>query len=320
MTEFTTTRSNHLIDPSMHVWGFEVPIYLFLGGLVAGIMVLSGFWALRKPAEQRSRALALLPWASPILISLGMLFLWLDLENGFNAHRFYMVFRPGSPMSWGSWILLGIYPASILMAWALTPSDLRDRWSQWLSAVPGLGRIVNGLGEWSLQRLGGLAWANVLMGVALGIYTGVLLGTMAARPLWNSALLGPLFLVSGLSTGAAYMLLHRLADDERRMLGKLDTGLIITEMVLLTFWMVGLASGGAAAQGALSALWGGAYTTAFWTFVVAIGLVTPLVAGLLEHRHGAVPGRLAAILVLVGGFSLRWILVSAGQYTSWISG
>ena len=37
------------------------------------------------------------------------------------------------------------------------------------------------------------------------IYTGILLNTMVARPLWNSAILGPLFLVSGLSAGAAVM-------------------------------------------------------------------------------------------------------------------
>jgi protein NrfD len=50
-----------------------------------------------------------------------------------------------------------------------------------------------------------LGWANLVLGVALGIYTGILLNTMVARPLWNSAILGPLFLVSGLSAGAAVM-------------------------------------------------------------------------------------------------------------------
>jgi hypothetical protein len=44
-----------------------------------------------------------------------------------------------------------------------------------------------------------------VLGVGLGIYTGILLNTMVARPLWNSAILGPLFLVSGLSAGAAVM-------------------------------------------------------------------------------------------------------------------
>ena len=313
MNELTSTRSNHLIDPVLHAWGWEVPIYLFLGGMVAGIMLLSGWMALRKTDDKPSRALSLLPWASPLLISIGMMFLWLDLENGFNAHRFYFVFQPGSPMSWGSWILLGIYPASILLAWTLSPSEFREGWMKRLSFVPAFERI----GSWAMGHTRFLAAANIVMGAALGIYTGVLLGTMASRPLWNSAILGPLFLVSGISTGAAFMLLYRLADRERVFLGKLDMSLIAVELLLLTLWMIGLATAGAASRGALWALVGGPHTAAFWTLVIALGLLTPLIGEWIELKHGAIPGRLPAILVLVGGLSLRWILVNAGQFTSW---
>jgi formate-dependent nitrite reductase membrane component NrfD len=128
-----------------------------------------------------------------------------------------------------------------------------------------------------------------------------------------------LFLVSGLSTGAAFMLLYRLTDQERITLGRADMGLISVELALLALWMIGLASGGASAQGALDAILGGPYTAAFWTLVVALGLVAPLVGEWLEHRHGAVPGKGTAVLVLVGGFALRWILVFAGQETGWVS-
>jgi formate-dependent nitrite reductase membrane component NrfD len=313
MNEFTSTRSNHLIDPVLHAWGWEVPIYLFLGGMVAGIMLLSGWMALRRSEDRASRALSLLPWASPLLISIGMMFLWLDLENGFNAFRFYFVFRPGSPMSWGSWILIGIYPASILLAWVLSPAGFRESWTERLSFVPGFERISG----WAEEHTRYLAAANIVMGAALGVYTGVLLGTMAARPLWNSAILGPLFLVSGISTGAAFMLLYRLSDRERLFLGRLDMSLITVELLLLALWMIGLATAGAPSRGALWALFGGPYTAAFWTLVVALGLLTPLFGEWLELRHGIIPGRLPAILVLVGGLSLRWILVYAGQFTSW---
>ena len=57
-----------------------------------------------------------------------------------------------------------------------------------------------------LQRIGlpGVA------GLALGIYTGILLSAMVARPLWNSAVLGPLFLFSGLFLiGPTLMLAYR---------------------------------------------------------------------------------------------------------------
>jgi protein NrfD len=48
-----------------------------------------------------------------------------------------------------------------------------------------------------------MALALLPLTVILGIYTGILLSAFNARPLWNNAILGPLFFVSGLSTAAA---------------------------------------------------------------------------------------------------------------------
>lgn len=325
MQEYTSTRSNALIDPGLHIWHGEVPAYLFLGGLVAGIMVLSGVWMLREPERARSRALSLLPWAAPILLSLGMLFLWLDLENRWNVARFYFTFEPGSPMSWGSWILLAIYPASILLALRMLPAELR---------VCRLSRLAKRLGrtelarraesvstrllDWADGHTRPIALANVLLGAGLGIYTGILLGALGARPLWNSAILGPLFLVSGLSTGAAFMMLYGLKDSERITFGRVDMALIAVELALIGLWLTGLVTGGSAARAAAGVILGGPYTAAFWTLVVSLGLLAPLMAEWLELRHKEVPGRLAAVLVLVGGFALRWILVYAGQHTDWM--
>lgn len=325
MNEYTTTRNNPLIDPGLHVWHYEVPAYLFLGGLVAGIMVLAGLWMLRSPDQAHSRALSLLPWAAPILLSLGMLFLWLDLENRFNVFRFYLTVEPTSPMSWGSWILLGIYPASILLALRMLPADLRA--CPVSSLARRIGRLelarradasFTRLMHWVDSHTREIAFANVVLGVGLGIYTGILLGSLGARPLWNSAILGPLFLVSGLSTGAAFMMLYALKDSERVTLGRMDMVLIVVELALIGLWITGLATGGAVAREAVGVILGGSYTAAFWTLVVSVGLIAPLMAEWLELKHGAVPGRLAGVLVLVGGFALRWILVYAGQHTNWM--
>jgi formate-dependent nitrite reductase membrane component NrfD len=148
MQELTTTRSNALIDPALHIWHGEVAAYLFLGGLVAGVMVLAGLSLLGTDRDRPSRHLALLPWSAPILLSAGMFFLWLDLENPWNAFRFYLVFRPGSPLSWGSWILLAIYPASLALAWRTTPLEMRG----WV--VERLGRRWSrgGEREWAARQ------------------------------------------------------------------------------------------------------------------------------------------------------------------------
>ena len=327
MQEITSTRSNALVDPGMHIWHGEVAGYLFLGGLVAGVMVLMGLSLLQKherngaPPPPRSAHLGLLPWTVPVLLSVGMFFLWLDLENPWNAFRFYFVFRLTSPMSWGAWILLAIYPASLALAWRTTPLATRqkvldwvdDRWSL-ASRFPGVARRLAALGDWVDEHNTAVGWTNVVAGVGLGVYTGMLLGTMASRPLWNSAILGPLFLTSGMSTGAAYMLLYKLDDGERLLLSRVDMGLILAELALISVWLIGLMSGGGAHRAAAHAVLGGPWTTAFWTLVVVMGLVVPFVAEWMEQRGGHIPGRLAAVLVLAGGFALRWILVYAGQH------
>lgn len=310
MQEMTTTRTNALVDPMLHIWHGEVAAYLFLGGVVAGVMVLMGLFLLERDERPRSPHLGLLPWSIPILLSVGMLFLWLDLANRWNAFRFYFVFRPTSPMSWGAWILLAIYPASIALAWRTTPAAIRDalctRWP-----------LARAIGGWIVAHTRFVGWANVVAGASLGVYTGMLLGTMASRPLWNSAILGPLFLTSGLSTGAAYMMLYRLSDGERIRLARLDMGLIVAELALIAVWLIGLASGGGATRAAASVLLGGPYTTAFWTLVVGFGLTAPLLGEWMERRGGHIPGRLAAVMVLAGGFALRWIIVYAGQHVGW---
>ncbi|MGL6112001.1 MAG: hypothetical protein ACRC2B_18065, partial [Rubrivivax sp.] len=47
MLEVTSTRHNPLIDPHLSVWSWEIPLYLFVGGIVAGMMVLGGLAMLR---------------------------------------------------------------------------------------------------------------------------------------------------------------------------------------------------------------------------------------------------------------------------------
>src|SRR5512138_3684256 len=104
MIEITNTRMNHLVDPTLHVWAWQIPVYLFLGGLVAGMMAIGG-WFLFADRHRRAESV------SYLLPGLGMLALFLDLEHKAYVWRLYATFRPASPMSWGAWILVAVYPA-----------------------------------------------------------------------------------------------------------------------------------------------------------------------------------------------------------------
>ena len=308
MIELDVARHNPLLDPRLQAWGWEIPVYLFLGGMAAGVMVLTTL-LLARPG-QRSPALRWLPFVAPALVTVGMLALFLDVEHKLFVWRFYLAFRWSSPMSWGAWILLLVYPVSLLVALAA----LDEGQAEWLAARLGrLGPPVRGARGLALRHAAGLRVANVAVGAGLGLYTGVLLSTLAARALWSSTVLGPVFLASGLSTGAALLMLFPVNPEERHLLARWDLWAIGVEAVLLLLFLVGLASGTAAGQSAAGLLLGGPFTAAFWLLVVGAGLTLPALIELLEGRRLLRATVAAPALVLVGGLALRWILVSAGQ-------
>ena len=74
-----TARDNALIDPSLQIWTWEVAMYLFMGGLTAGVMVFAATMILMKKDEEAPFATTRLALLAPILLSLGMTTLFLDL-------------------------------------------------------------------------------------------------------------------------------------------------------------------------------------------------------------------------------------------------
>jgi len=307
--EIVSTRHNPLVDPTLHVWSWQIPVYLFLGGWVAGMMVLSGYFLLTGRHAQRSCACFRLPLIGLGLLSLGMLALFLDLEHKLFVWRLYVTFEPWSPMSWGAWILLLVYLVLIAAALVHPPVFLRER-------VPGLAAVSRRLAG-SADLLRAVGAASVAGGVALGIYTGILLSALGARPLWSSALLGPLFLVSGLSSGAAFA--HLLARDaeEGDRLARADNGFLVAELALTALFLIGLSTAGEAQARAAGLLLSGPYAAVFWTVVIGFGVLLPLVIQTLSLTQRIAHTRMAAVLVLLGGLALRFVIVSAGQYSHW---
>ena len=94
MIEFTLHRHNPGIDPGMHVWGWEIPVYLFLGGLVAGLMVIAGVRLMVMRPKQREALICCTigPLLGLALLSLGMLALFFDLSHKLYVWRLYLTF------------------------------------------------------------------------------------------------------------------------------------------------------------------------------------------------------------------------------------
>lgn len=314
MPEIEINRNSHLIDPQLHIWGWEIPAYLYLGGLVAGLMIFGALATRGRATAELSRWLRWAPFAPPVLLSLGMLFLFLDLEHKLHVYRFYLAFRVASPMSWGSWLLLLIYPATMLWGLASLARSEVETVAGWAPfKKTGLAHLVLWLYGLVADRINDLRWANVALGVVLGLYTGILLGTFEARALWNTTLLAPLFLASGLSTGAAFMMIFPLKEGEHHTLRRWDLMAIGAEAMFLILFFIDRATSGAAGAEQVARFFGGDLTAPFWALVVVMGLVVPVILEVFETRRRLAPTIVAPALILVGGLVLRWILVHAGQ-------
>jgi formate-dependent nitrite reductase membrane component NrfD len=238
--------------------------------------------------------------------------LFLDLEHKLYVFRFYTSFVPTSPMSWGAWILVLAYPLMLVQVL----STLRrgyPRLAGWLENLP-LGSMVLDLSQ-QLRRP--VAAMVIPLGVALGIYTGILLSAFSARPFWNTGLLGPLFLVSGLSSAGALALIGARLECEKHFFTRTDVTLIGIELALIAMLLINLGTGAAQQLNAVHLVMGGEYTVPFWLWFVLPGLLIPVVLEIFELRGICRFSLSAALLVLYGGFMLRYLTVELGQLSSW---
>jgi formate-dependent nitrite reductase membrane component NrfD len=308
--EITSGRMNPHIDPHLSIWGWEIPLYLFIGGLVAGILFFSTLFYIRGKSEEYPTAVKKISLFAGPLLALGLLALFLDLSHKLYVWRFYTTIRWESPMSWGSWTLLIITPLSILwsMIW------IEDLWLSFKWPFAWLSKFVTYLKKYKAQ----MAWTLLIGSIILGMYTGILLSAFNARPFWNSAILGPLFLVSGLSTGAALIIIFSKSEKEKKLFSTIDVTLIGIELFLLIHLFMGFLASTQVHIEAADLFLGGDYTAAFWVLVVGLGLILPLLIEILELRGFHVPVIIPSLLVLFGGLILRFIVVDAGQTSRWL--
>jgi len=307
---FTSGRNIPNIDPSLEIWHWPISVYLFLGGLAAGLLFFAGLITILKKDNIYPTAVKMAAVVSPIALILGLLALFYDLTHKLYFWRLYTTIRIESPMSWGAWVLLIITPLSML--WVF--SYYSELFPKWKLNIEFLNKFENFLKENRML----MAYALVPLSIVLGIYTGILLSAFNARPLWNNAILGPLFLISGLSTGAATIILLAKSAEERHLFSKIDLVLIIVELGLIVHMLMGMYAGSQVQLEAMQLLVGGEFTLMFFGFVVILGLIIPAILEGIEIMGYKVPVAVPAILILIGGLVFRFVMVEAGQITRYL--
>jgi len=263
-------------------WELMIVWYFFLGGIAGGAYFTAAI-ADNFGGARDGRVARVGYWLSLPLVAICGALLVADLGVPFRFLNMILNFKFWDPMSIGAWAL-GVFGLFTLVSSALSLSTSEARVA--------------------LRRKIGLV--GTLFGFFLASYTGVLLSATALSPWSGGRLMGALFLASGASTGmAAISLLLWLTGGSTgegwSRVKRADRFAIMFELIVLVLFLVVL---GSAAQplvvGRLAAL--------FWGGLVIVGLVIPLVLEL--WLHGArVTAAISPVLVLVGGFVLRYVIV-----------
>ena len=313
-------------------WGYLIVSYLFLGGLSAGLYCVSALAALLHAngddsAYKRIARLGamLAPW--PVLI--GSFLLIFDLGHWYRFWKLFAHLQWTSPMSLGSWLLIAFSGVAFVYFYSWLTEDQR-RWI--FSKIPGQLRFLHTLNRDLSGKQRILALLGLPISVGVGIYTGVLLGAVQSRPFWNTNLVAQLFLFSALSTGCASIMLvlalsHEPSDSRGfRLLYGLDIGLLILEFFIVVPYVVHGQLSTQAVKNSLALILGGPFTGLFWVFFVGLGLLLPMGIEVFESvpaflsrapvQYNQRLTALTAVLVLGGGFLLRYIFVFAGQMSS----
>jgi formate-dependent nitrite reductase membrane component NrfD len=281
-------------------WPLLIDVYFFLGGLAGGAFVLATVAHLLNPRRYGDvvrvgyylALAALVPCPIILIVDLGVPSRFLNMVLNFNVR---------SPMSMGAWALLAFSVCAALAALLQFLEDTGKR-----RDVAGPKRLVGVVGAF--------------FGFFLAAYPGVLLGA-TARPLWiHGHALGALFLAVGASTGAAAiaLIVAALRGGARDVLGRLSTAIVlalVVQLVALGVFVASVqASGSPASLQALGLMLAGPYSTLFWLGAVLVGSVAPLLIGLVVMKRQSVGlAALTSVLVLVGGFLVKMVIMTAGQ-------
>ena len=267
-------------------WEMLIVWYFFLGGIAGGAYftaaIADNFGGARDRAVARVGYLLSLP-----LVAVCGILLIADLGVPTRFMNMVGTLKFWDPMSIGAWAV-GVFGLFTFVSSVLSLSSSASRAA--------------------LRRKIGIV--GIFFGFFLASYTGVLLSN-SALPFWRDArLMGALFLASGASTGIAAITLIMFATGQAAgegwgRLKRADHVSMVIEAVLLIALVVLL---GAGAKPLVS----GHYATLFWGGLVGVGLVVPFVLDFVGHRARAV-GALAAALVLIGGFVLRYVVLMSIQ-------
>jgi tetrathionate reductase subunit C len=268
-------------------YDWMIVTYFFFGGISAGAYMFSvaaNYWKQEfKPLAKRGAVLSL------IALAIGMIILLLDLGQPFRAWRLFLSFNPRSPLSWGVWFLNAFIFFNFVY-----------------NVLLFTGKEANAKK---------FAYAGLPFAILTATYTGMLLAQAPSRALWHTALIPVLFMNGGLISGIALVMFFSAKAQNFELiskLGKFVTWLLVLELVMVFGEFVILLNCGADHAAIAKSLLSGQLGFLFIGVEIILGAVIP-VAILLRSKATVFTQALASILILIGIFTMRYVIVVGGQ-------
>jgi len=281
-------------------FGVFIAIYFYLTGLSAGSFILStlayGFGMEQyKPIGRVGVVLA------TVLLVIAPLFLLLHIGMPQRAWHLFIYLNLSSPITWGSFLLV-LYPVNCLIyAFFMFKNKAKQTKIFGFIGIP-LAILVHG-------------------------YTGFILAFGKARALWNTALMPILFLASAIVSGIALMILvlfikERYFSKAKSLppqdlvfnLAKLLGWAIVFDLFLVACDLIVLSVSHSDAQAAAHLILAGKFGILFVAVENLFGKIVPLVLVLVPRLRTLTTVIIASILVIIGIFFMRYIVVLGGEF------
>ena len=300
------------------VWNELLAINLFFAGLGGWTFI---FTFLASSNDEKYRKVKLVGTGiSIITVGLGAMILAVDAHGGLlNPNRyFFLLSNLNSVMAWGV-IFISLFIFGALAVWIMLFKKKN---------VPV-----------ALEAI------TAILGLCVSIYTGVLLGTSPAFPLWSLSVLPIAFMISAADAGyGTYMLTRHytkftldnaegtevkdgatvkstevqakapvISADGLKKLGIILPILFAIALAALLMVVSSVQGDGAiAAKQSITNLIYGNAALVFWIGTVIMGVVVPLVVALMPKKN-VTPGLNLAKLfcILVGSFTFRYVIIVA---------
>lgn len=280
-------------------FGMLIATYFYLTGISAGSFILSTLIYVFDQKQYKEVGKLSVVLATVVLI-IAPLALLIHSGMPVRAWRLFYNINITSAISFGSF-LLTMYPLNcIIYAFFIFRENVR------------------------MTKIFGII--GIPLAISVHGYCGFILGCAKARHLWNSALMPILFLVSAIVSGIAVVIFavyirdkfiqkkEKLNEELYFGLGKLMAGFLILDLFLVLSDVIILFVGSAEAIKVGELLLTGKFAVPFLLVENILGKLVPIILIMVPGVRTLNRTVLASILVIIGIFFMRYVVVYAGEF------